>query len=430
MVTVGNRLRSNHQFVTADEQQIYDHLLQCVSDETPELLLERFKALFIEGVGYSDREIMAALDQIVCSRSVDENFRFIMNRCCHILVNRWQSRRQIQTAMPELIELFEAGPTRHINEVVRGRSIRALHTAIAQFKETEQYATLRRLSQVVGESGSGSPGGNRPLGTLISRYPYLYEHCLVSEDCPEEHQRNVRRIQQQAQQKYEVDLSHYVTYRVRRSQIRKQSPEQEAATARLRPDQHPTLLGDRDLVKSLQYFSHRSSGNSYRGFAQRFQSQNCQTPIRYKAFKDNLYDYITTGIDPGYGNRQFNNLLYAHLTKTYPDSHHKTVDDFLLVRTCDQLFNFLVLDSQKNPAHFVFIDLINNLGARFTTGILLKVVLLCSRIRSALDRRLSVLFNHYESATRDSVSWLVQVLENLNVALSLNFGSVDLSHVL
>ncbi|MEO0533504.1 MAG: hypothetical protein AAF215_06510 [Cyanobacteria bacterium P01_A01_bin.123] len=429
---VSNWTSQSNRFTTTEEQQLYDHLLQCVEHEAPQQLIERFQALFIDGVGYGDREMVSALDQLVSSRNIDEHFRFIMNRCCHILINRWQSRRQLQTAIPELIELFEVGPTRHVHEVSRGRSIRSLHAVVEQFKETEQYATLRRLAQVVSESPDyNNPEGTRPLGTLIRHYPYLYEHCLVSEDSPKEHQRHVRRIQRRAQQKFEIDLSHYVTYRVRRSRLHKQQPDSGHKTVKLlRPVTNPTLMSDRDLVTSLQHFSYTSSGNSYRSFAKRFEVQSCQTPIRYKAFKDNLYDYITAGIDPEYGRRQFNNLLHNHLIDTYPNSNDKLLDDFLLVRTCGQLFNFLVLDSQKNPEHFVFIDLINNLGALSTTGLLLKVLLLCGKVRSCLERRLSILFNHYESSTRDTVNWLVQVFENLNIALSLNFGSVDLSHVL
>ena len=431
---VSNWTSHSNRSITAEEQQIYDHLLRCVEYETPEQLIERFRALFIDGGGYGDRDVVIALDQVVSNRNMDEHFRFIMNRCCHILINRWQSRRQLQTAIPDLIELFEEGPTRHINEISRGRSIRALHGAVDQFKETDQFATLRRLAQVVSESPAYTRyEGSRPLGTLIRHYPYLYEHCLVSEDSPKEHQQHVRLIQRQAQQKFEVDLSHYVTYRVRRSRLRRQQSDTNAnhkTAAKLRPVTNPTLLSDRDLVASLRHFSYGSSGDSYRGFAKRFQVHSCKAPVRYKAFKDNLYDYIIAGIDPEYGRRQFNNLLHNHLTNTYPDNDDKLLDDFLLVRTCGQLFNFLVLDSQKNPEHFVFIDLINNLGPLSTTGLLLKVLLLCGKVRSYLERRLSILFNHYESATRDTVNWLVQAFENLNIALSLNFGSVDLSHVL
>jgi hypothetical protein len=47
-----------------------------------------------------------------------------------------------------------------------------------------------------------------------------------------------------------------------------------------------------------------------------------------------------------------------------------------------------------------------------------------------LEKRFSTLFNHYETSTQNNVKWLVQMFENLNVAMSVNFGSTDISHLL
>ncbi|NJR65047.1 MAG: hypothetical protein HC772_06555, partial [Leptolyngbyaceae cyanobacterium CRU_2_3] len=91
------------------------------------------------------------------------------------------------------------------------------------------------------------------------------------------------------------------------------------------------------------------------------------------------------------------------------------------------LLNFLVADKPQHPNHFTFIDLITNLGPIATIGILLKIVLICRKVKPCLERRLSILFSHYEMCTRESVEWLVQALETLNVALTTNFGSITLS---
>jgi len=39
------------------------------------------------------------------------------------------------------------------------------------------------------------------------------------------------------------------------------------------------------------------------------------------------------------------------------------------------------------------------------------------------------LFSYYESQTVEDLRWLVQSLENLNVALVTNFGAVDVSFI-
>ena len=134
-------------------------------------------------------------------------------------------------------------------------------------------------------------------------------------------------------------------------------------------------------------------------------------------------------IDPEYGRRQFNNQLYNQLRQTLPESDDQKLNDFLLVRTCSQLLNFLVVESPQRPNHFVFVDLISNIGSTLTTGLLLKIVLICRKVKPYLEKRFSILFNHYEFCRRDGVQWLVEAMETLNLALSTNFSTIDLSFI-
>lgn len=407
---------------------MYDHWLQCLNQEAPEQLIARFQSLFIDGVGYPDRHIVHSLDQILASKDVDQYFRYILNRCCHILINRWQGRPQLQAAIPALVDCFEQGPGKHITELSRSRQTRKLRDVVDQFTDTDHYLTLRRLARVIGSPEQGDSEADRPLGTLIRRYPYLYEHCLVHEDTTQEHQKVIRRIQTEAQHKFEVDLSQYVTYRVRRARIQRQ-PQAEIRIERLRPIENPTLLNDQELVSSLRQFSGKvDNGHSYRDSARQFLIQH--SSVNFGAFKDNLYDYLTAAVDPSYGNRKFNKVLSERLNHTFPENDDAPLTDFLVVRTCSQLLNFLVVDSPRNPQHFLFVDLINNLGPTLTTGLILKILLLCNKVKPYLERRFSILFNHYETSTKEAVTWLVKMLENLNIALSLTFGSVDVSHII
>jgi hypothetical protein len=413
---------NNHiRYTTAEEQQLYDHLLYCVQVELPGQLIERFQRLFLDGARYVDPQIWLALEKVAMDKRAEQEFKFVLNRCCHILINRWQMQPQLQGAIPQLVSLFENPPD---PKRVQSRGARRLRQLVQMFTETEQYLTLRRLSQVVSDSAEAN--GSRQVGTLIQRYPYLYEHCLLSEDSSYEHQQTVRQIQARVQRRFELDLSQYVTYQVRRAQaIRSQS--KEALDRIIQPVQNPTLLSDRELAAALkQYVGKVHGSNTYRDIAQSFLTHSSQTGS-YKEFKDDLYEYLTASIDPAYGKRQFNDRLHTHLINTLPQWDSQKPTEFLVVRTCSQLLNFLVVESPQRPNHFIFVDLITNLGAIFTTGLLLKIVLLCRKVKPYLEKRFAILFNHYESAMRDGVPWLIQSLENLNVALSVHFGSADVS---
>ena len=421
--------------ITQEEQRLYNHFLDRAQCESPRQLIDRFRSLFIEGTSY-DPLVLADLDKVVSSKIADQEFKFVLNRCCHILINRWQARPYSQIAIVELVALLSSLPTRPVMEYSRTRTVKQLRELVKQFLETEQYLTLRRLSQLMIQGAETYSAETSPLGTLIRRYPYLYEHCLVSEGSPDEHQESIRQIQTQVQRQYEIDLSQYVTYQVRRSfEVRATSlvspiiTTAQAPTRLITPVRNPTLLDDRDLRFALQQFAGKIEGAyTHRDIAQRFLNHTSDTKS-FKAFKDDLYQYITAPINAEYGNRQFNKQLHAHLQTTLPESNFQPLNDFLIVRTCSQLLNFMVVESPQQPQHFVFVDLLSNLGPTLTTSLLLKIVLLCRKVKPYLEKRFSILFSHYESHTRNCVPWLIEAMENLHIALSTNFSTLNLCFV-
>ncbi len=423
-----NVIDHSHRPNSYEEQVVYNYLLYWVEQESPTKLIERFRNLFIDSWGYREPEVAKALEKLTASKQAEQEFKFVLNRCCHILINRWQMLPQLHGAIAELIGLFEGCRTTAGAYSRHHKGVR-LQELVCQFAQSEQYLTLRRLAQVLkpNPDASSSPE-TKPLGTLIRRYPYLYEHCLLTEGSTYEHQQTVRLIQAQRQKQFESNLSQYVTYQVRKAQQARKGLAPSAGRILL-PVENPTLLNDRELYASLKQFVGKVEGSyTYRDLAHSFLTHTSQTRT-YGTFKRELYEYLISSIDPAYGKRQFNDRLYKQLQNTLPQSDSQKFSDFLLVRTCSQLLNFLVVESPQRPNHFVLIDLISNVGPALTTGLLLKIVLLCRKVKPYLERRFSILFNHYESSTRDAVHWLVKGLENVNVALITNFGAVDLSFI-
>ncbi|MEM7716420.1 MAG: hypothetical protein AAF349_23090, partial [Cyanobacteria bacterium P01_A01_bin.68] len=76
----------------------------------------------------------------------------------------------------------------------------------------------------------------------------------------------------------------------------------------------------------------------------------------------------------------------------------------------------------------VFFDLITNQGTLPTIGILLKILLICPKIKPQFTKRIAILFQHYQTSDTNEVKWFVQFLEQLNIALTIYFGKVDLSY--
>ena len=190
------------------------------------------------------------------------------------------------------------------------------------------------------------------------------------------------------------------------------------------PVENPTLLSKRDLGRSLkEYVGVAENGYSYKELSRSFVAHT-EGVRNYQIFKDNLYEYISQSIDGKYGKNSFNKRLYEQFQGLYPEYNNKRPDEFLKTRTYSQIFNYLIVESPQNPNHLVFMDMISNMGTTKTIGVFLKLVLTCTRLKPYLEKRFSILFNHYESFSKDGAMWLVRSLEKVNVGFSVNFSNV------
>ncbi len=417
--------RMNH--ATNDEQRLYDHLLKLVKSQPPDLVLERFKSLFITTArGYDVQEVLKALAAIISAKGIEYKFPFILNRCCHILINRWQLQPQLHDYISELVEAFEALPPNLNSRYVKTFSTRLQYLAI-NFVKSENYKQLKLLATVICQGKKGSSKKKDLIGNLINRYPYLYEHCLLNAESSIEQQQTVYKVKNQLEKKFEVKLSKYITYQIRLAQVRRNPKLAQKSSNIIQPVSNPTLLSERDLSRSLQhYVGTVENGYTYQDLSRSFITHT--NDVRnYQIFKDDLYEYIIQSIDPKYGKHRFNERLYQKLQAIYPECNYKKPDEFLKMRTYSQVFNYLIVESSQNPQHLIFMDLISNMGTTRTIGLFLKLVLVCSKVKPYLEKRFSILFNHYESFTRDGASWLVKSLEKVHIAFSVNFGNVDLS---
>ena len=425
-----NHFRKHHNLATIrPEEDLYSHFLQCMKAESSHKIIERFRYLFIKGTGYEDHKIKVILDKIIDSKTAEQEFLFILNRCCHIIINQWQMQPNLKPDIPKLIAEFD-------NILPPGsagsRNAIKLRRLVKQFTESEQCIKLKRLSRLIEQEKGHKFEQSEYVGNLIQRYPYLHQHCLVSDDSNYEFKRTIKKMQAKIQHNYELNLSQYVTSRVRMIQAVRECKalnQKKISKKIIQPAKNPTLLSDRDLDRAIHHYLGKVElGYSYHDLSQNFLTHASQAQS-YKAFKNDLYEYLISSIDASYGKHQFNQKLYQCLKNTLPDFHNQKCDEFLLLRTCSQLFKFLVVNSHKKPEHYLLLDLISNLGETKVIGFFLKIVLLCHKIKPYLEKRFSILFSHYESFDKKGVPWLVKSLEHLQIAFSIHFGSVDLSLV-
>lgn len=407
-----------------EEQKLYDYLLQFTQTEAPAKVIELFRHLFIKVTSNENPSLRLALEKIVTSPNAEQEFRFFLNRCCHIIIERWQLQPHLQERIPELIAQFEdASPS----VGAHSRTSRKIRQLVRDFTKSEQYIKLRRLTRILEQEQYTTQ--SKCLADLIQRYPFLHQHCLLSEDSSQEFKRIVRKKQKKFQRRYELELSRYVTYRVRLVQtVRsyKAANQKKIPKEIITPVSNPTLLSDRELDLAIkQYLGKEEKGYSYRDLSQNFLNNLTRFPS-YEDFKNDLYEYLSLSIDFSSERYDFKQKLYLYLENMLVDYHSQKLNEFLLIRTCTQLFQFLV-DGQINREPDLFIHLINHLGETKLIGLLLKIVLLCGKTKPYLEKKFGLLFAYYESSNQEEVPWLVKSLENWQIASSIHFGSVDLS---
>jgi hypothetical protein len=419
---------NNTNMKDSNEQLIYDHLINCVQNEPPAQIIDRFHQLFIDGIGYPETDIEAALYKIIVNLENQQDFNYIISRCCYILINRWQMQQKNRNAIAQLVELFENSSSRFTGIATRSHLVQRLQELTNNFTQSEEYKVLRRLVPAFTPQVSlVNQEAKYPLGQLISRYPFLYDHCLLDGDTSCLQKQTVLKIQEQRQKQFEVGLSQYTLYLLRQLKTAKKI-DSELGNQIIKPVKNPTLLTDEKLYLALQEFvGNVKDSHTYQDLAQDFLSQASKHK-NYRAFKSYLYEYLIDSVDPKYGKHQFNTRLYQHLKNLFPEKDSQKLNEVLIMQTCSELFNFLV-ESPAHPNYYLFLDLLANIGPRRTIGLLLKIALLSHKVKPLLERRFSILFNYYESQTVEDLRWLVQSLENLNVALVTNFGAVDVSFI-
>jgi hypothetical protein len=400
------------------EQTVYEHLLHCVRTEMPEQVLQRFHLLFIQAGIYSEPNIRQALHELVRGGNSKHNFQAFFNRCCFILINRWQMNVLHRESIVQFVDMLQQ--CRGVSLVGGQPSPTGrLRFLVQEYVRSNYFQRIRQLADLLNPRNDHDK--QRPLSGLLHRYPYLYAHCLTNQDDGEDYQKLIVVTQHNANQSFQRDLSSYLT-----NTLIKQEKQRQDVSPILK---NPTLLNHQELCSSLKhYLTKVNSNGTYKDMAQQFWMPGYQ-PQTYGDFKDALTQYIADSIPSKFGQCRFNDQFKGYLDGLYPENDASAVNDFLLVRTCNQVLNFMVIESKQKPNHAVFMDLLNNLGSTLTVGLLLKVVLLCNKVKPYLERRLSILFQHYSLQSRGSVDWLVCCLEKLNLAWTAHFSAQNLSYV-
>jgi len=408
------------------QEKIYNHLKDCILQETPEQVVGRYDNLFVKATGYEDPEIREALETITKAETAKTDFSSFLSDCCYLAINRWLKQEpETQQVIGDLVKIFEGIPPFARSQTMASRRIRE---KVSQFSKSDYLLRMQRLRNVLTTREETQRDKSQPLATILGRYPFLFEDCIFPQESYSELKTTLKNFQGKWQYNFEVSLSSYITNQVRLARLAQRYDSFEQARASITPIPNPTLLKEPELISTLQHFISGVQGKStYQDLAKRFLIHSSKADT-FKVYKKDLYEYLTSSISGEYVQKQLKQRLADHLKQTLTDWDRQKPNEQLILRVANSLLKFIVVESRQNINHYLYLDLITHLGPTQTVGLLLKIVLLSPKINPYLTSRFAILYAHYEQTPRDNVHWLFKSLENLNIALTIYNSTIDLSY--
>lgn len=399
-----------------DMEFLYSHLQACVDIEHPSLVILRFQQLFIEGMEYSNPQVEQKWQNLLNYPEIDRYFSGIINRSCYILINRWRIQRRLSGFIPRLIGVLEAA-SGYIATSPLSHKLRRL---VARFKQTRDYLDLTHLAEAISDRyqepdliypGSYTPMWEQSVANLMPRYPFMYEHCILTEPNLQHHQsaKNLNELillKQQQQRNFEVALSRYTVNQIRHQESR-----------------NPTLLTNGQLNYAIKQFYGKFDGvHTYRGLASSFKTFSASSSC-YHNFKQEFYRYLIMKMDQ----RCFSHKLREQMLTTLSEYDQEKVTDVLIRKTGQKWLDLLIVDNPKHLQHLNLVNFTGNIGTPATISLFLKMILFCQNLKQDLEKKFAILFQHYEDCTNEIAGWFIDCLEHLNVALAIHFPAYSLS---
>ena len=405
------------------EQVIYQYLRDYVENNAPTEVVAEFRRIFFE-FSIQDPLLRSHIESLIFSKEDRARFAYVLNYCYHIIINHWAQKSELHQFIVELVDIIDS-----INFAIQcyDRRRKKLYELASNFLQTDYYLKLKRIAKVVACKSLSNFSFQEPIANFLPHYPYLYQTLLLGKEYSPEEKNLIVKLQNIRQKYFEFKLTQHITYRSRLMQVARARQMSHGAGKILRRVKNPSLLSEKDLQSSIQrYLDKPNRKDTIQQLSQRFLEKN-KLGIPYKEFKDNLFIYLLVGIKSRNKEYRLDSMISDILDKSYYQSDSQLLTESLIFKTCRRLLKFMMVDTTKQNNHSQFIDLVINLGTSNTVSLLVRMALICPKIKPELEQRLAILFVKYESRKAEDVTWLIKVLENFLVAFSLNFGKMDLS---
>jgi hypothetical protein len=379
------------------QEMIYQFLLEFVRKQPPEEVLLEFRNLFLEyNSSARNGDLIKAVSELISSNNEKEFIR-TLKRSCYILINNWDIARN-HIYIKELVDLFsEFKITKKSISPVLSRQ----RTWLSKFVNSQDYQELNLF--IIAKYGYSDKEH------WLSRYTsYLLVPQYTNLNNPVEQREAARALSKKLKDKFKFDLAMYTA----RSQ---------SAVKNDKIPKNPTGLGD-EVIRLIKMIVAKRGSFSYENLAHIFLEQT--RDFTYKKFKTSLKKYLIFSV----GKKDFievlNKKLSEKLESLYDSYHQDSVDEALLLRTCNRIIEYLTTEDQQEPSG-LFIFLLSQGHPLTLVIVLLKIILICPNARSHLETCIAKLIQYYANYPEDECKWVINFFEVFNITFAIHADNVQ-----
>lgn len=376
--------------------------ISAVRQHPPQRVLQYFQNIFFLQRRSLDDAIAQPLLNLV-SFDRQEEFLNTLNRSCYILINNWSSSKEKIYYSKLLVEMLPKANQIDPQDCPFKQKVKAW---LEIFVESEQYQTLQNLiaQDVVSERFSAQSPATEKQWTHRYSY-YLVKHQANNTSNIKEHREAAKSLSKQIKEQFKFDLAMYFVY----SQL--STPEKQVR-------KNPTTLTPETLRLIQKTLSGRKNIN-YKNLANIFLKQ--VEGIRYRDLKKSILNYLKYSL---HKQRILPTWLESGLSEfletLYKEHDDRPWDDYLLLRTCNRLIEYLTKPNFSNPSNPATILAIQKNYLTWTV-VVLKILLICKDSYNHLVSCMVDLIEQNEARSMSECQWLIRFLDTLNVVLAIAY---------
>jgi hypothetical protein len=401
-------LGEKYQQTGKAEDIIYNEFLYFLQTEPAYKVLEKFSLLLIKTEKYPNSRVQESIKTMSNSPTSREDCSSFFYRCCQLFIYYWAVKSETKSAIFDLLSLFKKQFSIDKNNT---NSYRLWHEEINHFSKSSQYLKLQNFTRLINPRHASNASKPEYLGDLIGRYPFLYQYHLLDNNSSQEYINLLASIKIQQQQSFKKQLLSSITLHKSRLEVARIRQFTQTGFPPIQFIKNPTLLKEEQFQKALQTFSKLNKNKTDQN-----NKINC---LQFSEFKIWLMNYLSKDIEQLSRRIQFEQYFNRTTFMLFSDCNEQPTNNFLILRTCNQLLNEWVVDPSQTSTHISFAKLKNFLGATEITVLLLKLISLAPQLKYSLRQKLANLFEYYESTPIEQSFWFIQILENCLVAFAI-----------